>query len=375
MPPQAAAKLRIENVALRFVPKTGAPVVALENISLDVADNEFSVIVGPSGCGKTSLLRLVAGLIEPSGGAIWLNNQRVTGPGRDRGMVFQSYTLFPWLTVQRNVEFGLKLRGIAPEERRDVARRFLVQVGLDGFENHYPKQLSGGMMQRVALARALANDPAVLLMDEPFGALDSQTRSLMQELLLEIWQHSSKTVLFITHDIDEFDPARRSGLCDDRTPGTYQGDGGDRSAPAALCRCADQRDVHGAEAAHHALDPRRGGAQFRGLTVPGGSPRATWVIMLTIPTGCAITQEWGRPNKAGPGSLPAHHDNLDLHGQDDQNHRQEPEMQRHLVLLGIGPALSPAARSDAGQSTLAGVIFYRQNGTPGLTAIITDIHR
>jgi NitT/TauT family transport system ATP-binding protein len=198
-----AAKLRIENVALRFVPKTGAPVVALENISLDVADNEFSVIVGPSGCGKTSLLRLVAGLIEPTEGAIWLDNQRVTGPGRERGMVFQSYTLFPWLTVQRNVEFGLKLRRIAPEERRDIVRRFLAQVGLDGFEKHYPKQLSGGMMQRVALARALANDPAVLLMDEPFGALDSQTRSLMQELLLEIWQHSSKTVLFITHDIDE----------------------------------------------------------------------------------------------------------------------------------------------------------------------------
>ncbi len=199
----AAAKLRIENVALRFVPKTGTPVVALENISLDVGDNEFSVIVGPSGCGKTSLLRLVAGLIEPTEGSIWLNHQRVTGPGRDRGMVFQSYTLFPWLTVQRNVEFGLKLRGIAPEERHDIARRFLAQVGLDGFENHYPKQLSGGMMQRVALARALANDPALLLMDEPFGALDSQTRSLMQELLLEIWQHSSKTVLFITHDIDE----------------------------------------------------------------------------------------------------------------------------------------------------------------------------
>ncbi|HSU06482.1 MAG TPA: ABC transporter ATP-binding protein [Acetobacteraceae bacterium] len=199
----AAAKLRIEGVALRFVPKTGAPVTALERISLDVRDKEFSVIVGPSGCGKTSLLRLVAGLIEPTEGAIWLDDARVTGPGRDRGMVFQSYTLFPWLSVQRNVEFGLKLRGVPPDERRDIALRFIAQVGLDGFESHYPKQLSGGMMQRVALARALANDPSVLLMDEPFGALDSQTRSLMQELLLEIWQQSSKTVLFITHDIDE----------------------------------------------------------------------------------------------------------------------------------------------------------------------------
>jgi NitT/TauT family transport system ATP-binding protein len=199
----APAKLRIDNVALRFTPKAGAPVTALENISLDVGDNEFSVIVGPSGCGKTSLLRLVAGLIEPTEGAIWLDNLRVSGPGRDRGMVFQSYTLFPWLTVQHNVEFGLKLRGIPPDGRREIAHRFLAQVGLEGFEAHYPKQLSGGMMQRVALARALANDPAVLLMDEPFGALDSQTRSLMQELLLNIWQQSSKTVLFITHDIDE----------------------------------------------------------------------------------------------------------------------------------------------------------------------------
>ena len=199
----AQAKLRIDNVALRFTPKHGAPVTALDNISLDIRDKEFTVIVGPSGCGKTSLLRLVAGLIEPTEGAIWLDDAQVTGPGRDRGMVFQSYTLFPWLTVQKNVEFGLKLRGIAPADRRDIARRFIAQVGLDGFEHHYPRQLSGGMMQRVALARALANDPAVLLMDEPFGALDSQTRSLMQELLLDIWQQSSKTVLFITHDIDE----------------------------------------------------------------------------------------------------------------------------------------------------------------------------
>ena len=197
------AKLRIADVALRFTPRRGAPVTALERISLDVRDQEFSVIVGPSGCGKTSLLRLVAGLIEPSEGAIWLDDRRVTGPGRDRGMVFQSYTLFPWLTVQQNVEFGLKVAGMPPRQRHDVSRRFILQVGLEGFERHYPRQLSGGMMQRVALARALANDPAVLLMDEPFGALDSQTRSLMQELLLDIWQQSSKTVLFITHDIDE----------------------------------------------------------------------------------------------------------------------------------------------------------------------------
>ena len=196
-------KLRIENVTLRFIPKSGTPVTALENISLNVEDKEFSVIVGPSGCGKTSLLRLVAGLIEPSEGAIHLDSERVSRPGKDRGMVFQSYTLFPWLTVQDNVEFGLRIGGMPGAQRREIARRFIAQVGLVGFEQHYPKQLSGGMMQRVALARALANDPAILLMDEPFGALDSQTRSLMQELLLDIWQQSHKTVLFITHDIDE----------------------------------------------------------------------------------------------------------------------------------------------------------------------------
>jgi len=197
------AKLSIDNVALRFGGKSGHEVTALERISLDVADQEFAVIVGPSGCGKTSLLRLVAGLIEPSEGQITLDGTPVIGPGRDRGMVFQSYTLFPWLSVRQNVEFGLKIGGMAPAERASVARHFIGEVGLAGFEDAYPKQLSGGMMQRVALARALANDPAILLMDEPFGALDSQTRSLMQELLLELWQRTHKTVLFITHDIDE----------------------------------------------------------------------------------------------------------------------------------------------------------------------------
>jgi len=181
----------------------GHPVTALDRISLEVDENEFSVIVGPSGCGKSSLLRLVAGLIQPTAGAIYLDGKLVTKPGKDRGMVFQSYTLFPWLTVQDNLEFGLKIGGMAAEERAAVARRFIAEVGLEGFERAYPKQLSGGMMQRVALARALANDPDILLMDEPFGALDSQTRSLMQELLLKIWEHSHKTVLFITHDIDE----------------------------------------------------------------------------------------------------------------------------------------------------------------------------
>jgi NitT/TauT family transport system ATP-binding protein len=197
------SELPLADVTLRFTPKKGTPVTALDQISLEVADNEFSVIVGPSGCGKSSLLRLVAGLARPTQGEIRLSGAPITAPGRDRGMVFQSYTLFPWLTVQKNVEFGLELRGLPAAERSQIARRFIAEVGLEGFETAYPKQLSGGMMQRVALARALANDPEILLMDEPFGALDSQTRSLMQELLLKIWEHSKKTVLFITHDIDE----------------------------------------------------------------------------------------------------------------------------------------------------------------------------
>jgi NitT/TauT family transport system ATP-binding protein len=197
------AKLELDKVTLEFFPKGGKPVVALDDVSLGVAEQEFAVIVGPSGCGKSSLLRLVAGLIEPTSGMITLDGIPVTRPGKDRGMVFQSYTLFPWLTVRDNVEFGLRIGGSPAKERKRIADHFISEVGLDGFERAYPKQLSGGMMQRVALARALANDPEILLMDEPFGALDSQTRSLMQELLLQIWEHSHKTVLFITHDIDE----------------------------------------------------------------------------------------------------------------------------------------------------------------------------
>jgi ABC-type nitrate/sulfonate/bicarbonate transport system ATPase subunit len=197
------SKLQIKDVTLRFTPRRGNPVTALDRISLNVEANEFSVIVGPSGCGKSSLLRLVAGLAQPTSGEILASGKPVTAPGKERGMVFQSYTLFPWLTVQKNVEFGLKIAGLSAAERGAVARQFIGPGGLEGLENAYPKQLSGGMMQRVALARALANDPDILLMDEPFGALDSQTRSLMQELLLNIWEHSKKTVLFITHDIDE----------------------------------------------------------------------------------------------------------------------------------------------------------------------------
>jgi ABC-type nitrate/sulfonate/bicarbonate transport system ATPase subunit len=149
------------------------------------------------------LLRLVAGLDRPTTGRIILNGKPVIGPGPDRGMVFQSYTLFPWLTVADNIAFGLREKGVAKEQRSEAVREWLERIGLTGFEHHYPKQLSGGMQQRTAIARALANEPAILLLDEPFGALDNQTRALMQELLLRVWERERKTVLFVTHDIEE----------------------------------------------------------------------------------------------------------------------------------------------------------------------------
>ena len=197
------ARLRVDQVSLRYRTPEGGTFAALEKVSFEVPDQQFAVIVGPSGCGKSSLLYLTAGLSEPTEGDIYVGGQRVDGPGADRGMVFQSYTLFPWLTVRENVEFGLKRRGLPAAERKEIVDYYLNEVGLANFAGNYPKQLSGGMMQRVAIARALANDPQILLMDEPFGALDSQTRMQMQKLLLRVWDHSKKTVVFVTHDIDE----------------------------------------------------------------------------------------------------------------------------------------------------------------------------
>jgi NitT/TauT family transport system ATP-binding protein len=186
----------MSRLAIDGVSKVFGRTKALERIDLEISDNDFLCILGPSGCGKSTLLRIVAGLEVPSTGRVLLDGQPVERPGPDRGMVFQSYTLFPWLTVRQNVLFGTRS---SPEKTDSL----LLKVGLKGFENHYPKQLSGGMQQRTALARALANDPKILLLDEPFGALDNQTRALMQELLLGIWEADRKTVLFVTHDIDE----------------------------------------------------------------------------------------------------------------------------------------------------------------------------
>lgn len=195
----AAPTLQVTRVAKTFPGGT----VALQATDLAVQENDFITILGPSGCGKSTLLRMVAGLDTPTTGSIELDGRAVTGPGADRGMVFQSYTLFPWLTVLQNVCFGLREKGLPLAEQHAIAYPFIHKVGLKGFENHFPKQLSGGMQQRTALARALANNPRILLMDEPFGALDHQTRELMQELLLGIWEEERKTVLFVTHDIDE----------------------------------------------------------------------------------------------------------------------------------------------------------------------------
>jgi ABC-type nitrate/sulfonate/bicarbonate transport system ATPase subunit len=204
----ATVQLRIAGVTRAFPAprargKARATIDALSPIDLDVAENDFITILGPSGCGKSTLLRIVAGLDTPSEGSVLLDGRPIRSPGPDRGMVFQSYTLFPWLDVRDNICFGLRERGVSLAVQHQRAAFFIERVGLKGFEHHYPKQLSGGMQQRTALARALANDPEILLLDEPFGALDNQTRVLMQELLLGIWEQDRKTILFVTHDVDE----------------------------------------------------------------------------------------------------------------------------------------------------------------------------
>ena len=197
------SQLSIQGVSRTFTSANGQSTQALLPVDFHVNDNDFVTILGPSGCGKSTMLRIVAGLDYPTSGRVLLDGHPVEGPGADRGMVFQSYTLFPWLTIEQNIRFGLREGGMPEAQQKERAAYFIAKVGLRGFEQHFPKQLSGGMQQRTAIARALANDPKILLMDEPFGALDNQTRVLMQELLLGIWEAERKTVLFVTHDIDE----------------------------------------------------------------------------------------------------------------------------------------------------------------------------
>lgn len=191
----------LNGVSKQFYHKTSGAFTALSDIRLELQTSEIYALVGPSGCGKSTILNLVAGFELPSTGTVSVDGRVVSNPGPDRGVVFQEHGLFPWLTAIENIKFGLDVRGV--EESRDKAHRFLEAVGLSGFENHYPRELSGGMRQRVSLARVLANSPSVILMDEPFGALDAQTRLSMQELLMEVWSEFRPTILFITHDVDE----------------------------------------------------------------------------------------------------------------------------------------------------------------------------
>jgi NitT/TauT family transport system ATP-binding protein len=205
-------KIVLRNVSKVFVGPSGERTEALKDVNLEIADEfatdgrdigEFRVLLGPSGCGKSTILRLIAGLDYPTAGEVIVNGRAVTGPGPDRGMVFQKYTSYAWLTVADNVEYGLRIKGTPTAERRETAHRWIEAVGLAGFEKAYPHTLSGGMQQRVAIARSMAVRPQVLLMDEPFGALDAQTRNDMQTLLLRVWDETASTVLFVTHDVAE----------------------------------------------------------------------------------------------------------------------------------------------------------------------------
>ena len=194
--------LRLENICQSYVVQNGVK-DAVENVSLEIYDNEFLVILGPGHCGKTVLMNMIAGLEKPVGGKIFLDGEEIHGSDRRIGMVFQSMNLMPWRTVMGNVEFGLELAGVKKAERRAVAQKYIDLVGLTGFENSYPHELSGGMKQRVGIARAYTNNPQILLMDEPFGALDAQTRYAMEEEVLRIWEQEKRTIIFVTNNIEE----------------------------------------------------------------------------------------------------------------------------------------------------------------------------
>lgn len=201
--PQPKVKILGQHISKIFIQKGKMKVHVLEDISLEVYDNEFVVILGPGQSGKTTLLRIIAGLEKPTAGKVFLNGEEVQGPGPERGLVFQSYMLFPWQTVLGNVEMGPRLRGMPKEKRRKIAAHYLQLVGLTGYEKYYPHQLSGGMKQRVGIARAYANNPEVMLLDEPFGQLDAQTRYYMEKETIRIWENEKRTVIFVTNDIDE----------------------------------------------------------------------------------------------------------------------------------------------------------------------------
>jgi|YelNatPaOPRAMG01_1025707.scaffolds.fasta_scaffold10528_6 NitT/TauT family transport system ATP-binding protein len=197
------ARIEVKSLTKVFYPAKGNPVCALDDVSFEIDDGEFVSVVGPSGCGKSTLLYIIAGFIPPTRGDVLIDGSPVKGPGPDRGIVFQEYALFPWRTVLENIKYGLEEKRLPKREIDAIARRYIQFMGLEGFEHKYPRELSGGMKQRVALARTLAYEPAVLLMDEPFGALDAQTREIIQDELLRIWRETRKTILFITHSVEE----------------------------------------------------------------------------------------------------------------------------------------------------------------------------
>src|SRR5262245_31217367 len=251
--PEPPRKIRVSRVSRSFTNGNGSEVPALEDITLDVHSGEFLCIVGPSGCGKSTLLHLVAGLLNPSAGEVWVDHRRISGPGSDRIILFQELGLFPWLNARENVEFGLRVKGLKRTERQERARHYLRLVQLSQFEDSYIHQLSGGMKQRVALARALAVEPDVLLMDEPFTALDAQTRDLLHDELERIWAATGRTIIFVTHNVRE---AIRLG---DRVvlltfrPGRLK-----REFPVELPRPRHLEDVDVARAAREILDELRG---------------------------------------------------------------------------------------------------------------------
>jgi len=199
---QSKSKIVADHVSVEYE-KDEKNFLAVDDVSMTIQEGEFVVIVGPSGCGKTTFMNTIAGLVRPIKGKVLMDGEEITGPSAERGVVFQQFALFPWKTVYENIEFGLKYRGIAKEQRAEIVRKYVQTVKLEGFENSYPHELSGGMKQRVAIARVYANRPQVLLMDEPFGALDAQTRTIMQEDLSEMFVSEKRTVLFITHSVEE----------------------------------------------------------------------------------------------------------------------------------------------------------------------------
>jgi NitT/TauT family transport system ATP-binding protein len=233
-----APLIEVAGITHEYRPARGRSVVALQDVSLAVGAQEFVALLGPSGCGKSTLLYLIGGFLPIGAGAIAVAGKPITGPGPDRGIVFQHFALFPWKTVMGNVLYGLERQGLPRDERQSRAKTFIEMVGLDGFEDSYPAQLSGGMKQRAAIARTLAFDPDILLMDEPFGALDAQTRSLMQAELLAIWEKTRKTVIFVTHDVQEAVYLSQRVVVMSARPGTIKAvvatDDFDKDDPALL---------------------------------------------------------------------------------------------------------------------------------------------